>query len=168
MIDIKRIFPECNADTLLIELVMRKGRPPHYKGCTNVAKALNHLGNKNRFATGLIDKDKFKNTPTYFGSFVVKEDKEKTEGLILKHLPDTQLHIILICKEFEPWLLARAAECGVDPKKYGFESIKKLEKASKPESSPDRVQFKDFLSEVIGKNPPSIQTLRKWLTLALE
>ena len=111
MIQVKRIFPERNADTLLVEHLLQRGRPAHYKGNSKVAKALKDVKNNEILTYGMVDSDKFKNTPPYLKNFTItKEDKSVEQGLILKQLPNSNKHLIFICPKFEPWIWQRAVD----------------------------------------------------------
>ncbi len=166
MIQVKKVFPECCADTILVELILQRGRPSHYHGINNVGQALIKY-NKNDFIIGVIDTDKFKRPDPNIELFtVIVEDKLRSEKLLIRKQPETNKHIIRIHPEFEPWIWDLAIECGINPNDeiYGFESIEKLYTASKSVDVFDNQKFRKFVNAVILKNPPPIQTLRLWLT----
>ena len=169
MIEVKRIFPECNADTLLVELLLQRGAPAHYKGISKVAKALQAVENNEILTYGIVDSDKFKNNPPYFEQFKLIEDKSVDQGLILKQLPNSNKHLIFICPEFEPWIWQRAADCGINPNdsNFGFVSLDVLNKVSKKNEIHEQKEFKKFVNAVVQKNPPAIVTLRNWLSKVL-
>jgi len=164
MIEVKRIFPECNADTLLVELLLQRGKPAHYKGNSKVAKALERLENDTILIFGIVDSDKFKNTPPYLANFTItKEDRSGDMGLILKQMPGSQKHLIFVCPKFEPWIWDRAAESGINPSEHGFPSLDELYKVSKRNEIREEVNFKRFVNAVVMSDNPAIQTLRNWL-----
>ena len=166
MIDIKRIFPECNADTLLVELVLQRGTPSHYHGINNLGKALVRY-QKNDFIIGVADTDKFKRKDPNIDKFTVcVVNKLPEENLIVYQLPESNKHIIRIHPEFEPWIWDLAKKTGIDPLRFGFDTYKKFEKAAKDEDLYDNKDLKKFVNAVIQQNPPAIQTLRYWLSKA--
>lgn len=167
MIDIKRIFPECNADTLLIELLFQRGKPGHFHGISKVAEALKRIDNDTLFTFGLVDSDKFKNTPTYIDEFtIIKEDRSEDCGLILRQRPNTNKHLVFVCPKFEPWIWKQATVCGIDPKIYGFENLFSFYKVSKNNLDHVDPLFKRFVNAVVMKNPPAIAVLKNWLDLS--
>ncbi len=164
MIEVKRVFPECNADTLLSELILKRGTPAHYKGVSKVSKALKKYENAEHFIIGVIDTDKFQREDNYILEFTeTVENKLIKEGLIIKKLPKTNKHLIRIDPEFEPWMWKIAKECGINPKTYGYNSLTEFYKASKREEVVQNKNFKKMINDIIKANPPAIQTLRKWL-----
>ena len=166
MIDLKRIFPECDADTLLVQLVLQRGLPVHCKGISKVAGSLERISNNNVFVLGLVDNDKLKNVPTFIRNFKEYENKVADEKLTILNLAGTQKFIVRLHPGFEKWILFVADSCDVKPENYGFEDFEKFKNAAKGESVYENKEFKKFLNEVIQKNPPAIQTLKYWLNKA--
>ena len=166
MVEVKRVFPECCADTILVQLILQRGRASHYHGINKVGQALiKHESND--FIIGLIDTDKFKRPDPNIELFTeLIDDKLADEKLLIKRQPLTNKYIIRIHPEFEPWIWDLAFSCDVDPKDeiYGFDTIEKLYHASKSEDVFDNAKFKKFVNAIITKNPPPIQTLRFWLS----
>ena len=84
MIEVKRIYPECNADTLLVELILQRGRPAHYAGISKVSAALERSRN-DIYTVGLIDTDKFKRNPTYIDNFTeIVDDKLADQNILVQ------------------------------------------------------------------------------------
>ena len=158
MIEVKRIFPECYADTLLVKLILQRGNPAHYKGIHNVAAALQKHQNHTQFTVGLIDKDKVKNASNYIKKFIVVFEQD---NLAILNLPGTQIYLIQLNPAFEKWLLAAAGSCGISlPNDYIFEHFKRDAKDINVE---DISRCKKFINSVVEANPPAIQTLKFWL-----
>jgi len=166
MIDVQRIFPECFADTLLVELILQRGAPRHYHGINNVGIALMKYP-RNDFIIGIIDTDKFKRTDSNIDLFTITiADKLHDEKLIIKRQPGTNKYIIRLAPEFEPWIWELAAKCNIPPGDFGFNTLKKLSAISKDDDAAANKNFKKFINAVITANPPPIQTLRYWLNKA--
>ena len=167
MIELKNIFPECNVDTFLVQLIFDWQIPGHRFGITEVAKALEtHSGTD--FVIGLIDTDKFKREPRFIKDFVeILHKALDDEGIIVQKIPGTNKHIIRLHPGFERWIWKAAATCGIDPRKYGFNEWKLLRAATKQQNVSENDKVAGFIKEVIEANPPAIQTLRHWLSKAV-
>ncbi len=166
MIELKRIFPECCADTILVEKILQRGMPAHYKGINKVGSALDSYEGGD-FIIGLVDTDKFKRPDPKIEQFTeLVEDKLHDQQLLIKRLPETNKYVIRIHPEFEPWIWNLAFQCDIDPKdeQYGFETIEKLNDATKTEEAFENIKLKKFINAIVQKNPPAIQTLRLWLS----
>src|SRR5437879_943073 len=79
MIDYPNLIPECNVDTLFVEMYGYK-RPNHAPGITEVSLILEKRLHNQR-ATGFIDNDKKK--PQYFKEFTEIDSTANTK--LLKH-----------------------------------------------------------------------------------
>ena len=165
MIGLKRIFPECDADTLLVQLIHQRGLPVHCKGIHKVANSLERFTNNTQFVIGLIDNDKMKNQPTFIRKFKVLEENAEQQLTIL-HLPETEKYIARLNPAFEKLILSAAEVCNIQRAQYGFDSFEKFRNAAKDEGVYDNKNFKKFINAVIEANPPAIQTLRYWLNKA--
>ena len=167
MIDIKRIIPECNADTLLVELILQRGKPAHYKGINKVGKRLEKHNDTSLFIVGLVDTDKFKREDPYIKLFTqIVEDKIAEFGIGVYKLPDTNKHLIRIHPEFEPWIWKCSGSCYVSPSTYGFNSLDDLYRATKKNEIRENLKLKKFINSVVMKNPEEIILIRKWLNMA--
>jgi len=166
---IERIYPECNADTMLVQLILQRGLPIHCKNIHKVAKSLENFSNNNLFIIGVIDDDKSKNVPTYIKGFKVFENNEnkiKEECLAILNLPGTNKYVIRLHPAFEKWILFVAESCGINPANYGFDNFEKIKAAAKGPDVYDNKDFKKFVNAIIQQNPPAIQTLKFWLDKA--
>lgn len=164
MIEVKRIFPECNSDTLLVELIFQRGKPAHYKGNSKVAEALKKHNNDNLVVVGVVDSDKFKNTPPYLKEFTeMVFDYSSNFGLILKKKPDSNKYIVFVCPAFEKWIWDRAIEIGINPAEFGFRSINDLLVISKRNEIREIPDFKRFVNEVVSSGSQAVETLKQWL-----
>jgi hypothetical protein len=167
MIEIKNIFPECDADTLLVELITGRGHANHNKGVSKVSKALKRNGNKQGPIIGLIDSDKFKriHEDPYIPAFseLVCDLINQREKLRLKKLPNKRHYLIFIHPEFEPWIWAQSKLVDVDPSSYGYSNYKEFEDDSKDYGLSESIRFKTYVNAIVQANPPGIITLRRWL-----
>jgi hypothetical protein len=168
MIDIKDIFPECDADTLLVELITRQGHANHNKGVSKVSKALKKNAHKLGPLIGIIDSDKFKrlDQDPYLPAFneVICDHIEGDEKLRLNKLPNKQHYLISVHPEFEPWIWAQATLSGLNFDDYGYENdFDGFEGDSKRYGMVESAKFKKFVNAVIIANPPGVLMLRRWL-----
>jgi len=163
---LKRILPECDADTLFVKLLLKRGLPNHQKNIHKVAKALELHQDQTLFVIGVIDNDKAKNVPTYIKGFTELVNKEPEEGLAILNLAGTEKYIIRLYPAFEKWILFVAESCDVDPGEFGFYNFEKLRNESKGDGVYNNIPLNKFIKAVISKNPPAIQTLRFWLNKA--
>lgn len=161
MIDIKRIFPECNVDTLLVQLILKRGNANHNKGINKVATAIKNYDSGD-FVIGLVDTDKFVRNPDYFVNFIVIYNRIKEEGLIILKHPNENKYLIRIDPAFEKWIMKLAEEMHI-PLPAEFDTFDKLKKAAKDDSIVDNSKFKKFLNKVINSNHPAVQTITNWL-----
>ena len=125
MIDIKNIFPECDSDTLLVQLITQRGFPNHCKGISKVSKALEkHKDAVDRFLIGMVDSDNFKriNDDKYLRNFseLIKDLKNTDEGVVLKKIPDKKHYLIFIHTEFESWAWKQAGLATINTLEFGF------------------------------------------------
>src|SRR5688500_17918097 len=109
------IIPECYVDTNLIETLVRPQKGyNHQKGCGTVAKKMQTLF-KDRFALGIIDKDK--RELAYLREF--SEVASKGNLYLLKH--QTRPHyFILIRPAIEQFILDNALGAGLVLSDYGL------------------------------------------------
>ena len=169
MIQVSRIYPECYSDTLLVELILQRGKPGHRKGISKVAKDLIKFDRDDLFVVGLADTDKFKrdNENPNLQHFEIIENRLIEEGLLILKKPGTEKHLIRIDPEFEPWIWERASECEINPGDFGFSNLADLYAGSKSNEVDENQNMKQFIKNVIKKNPPAIKTLREWLVRVL-
>jgi hypothetical protein len=126
MIEVKRIFAECCADTLFVELLLQRGKSTHCGGITEVAKALENF-RTNEVVIGFIDTDKFKRDPPFIRKFT--EDlggNFEDENIAVKRIPNTQKYIVRLHPEFEDWIWALCEKFNIDTSKYGYQTIEHL------------------------------------------
>ena len=168
MIEIKNVFPECDVDTLLVELILQRGKPMHNKGITKVVNSIANYNNSSKYLIGITDTDRFKrdkDNPNLKKFSEIVADKIEAEGLLIIKIPATNKYLIRINPDFEPWLWKLALECNINPSssEYGFSSYDEFYKASKRYGLKQEPRLKKFVNAVVLNNPPAIVTLKIWL-----
>ncbi len=165
MIDIRRVYPECFADTLLIELIFNT-RAWHLKGINNVADQLERFQNISLPIVGIIDKDKFTRIPDYIKSF---KEIEHKHSLILMQLEKTKKFIVQLDPAFEKWIIEAGASCGITLVGTVYErDFKAFRHDAKDDEVHNNAKFKKFVNSIVTANPPHIQTLRSWIERVFE
>ncbi len=170
MINITNIFPECDVDTLLVELITQRGRANHNKGVSNVSRALVRNKDKEGPIIGVIDSDKFKqlNKDKYLLEFseIIKNligTNFKEDLQLCKH-PAKNHYLIYIHPEFEPWLWKQAELSGIRQQEDSeYKDYKVFENDAKKYGLSRSVSLKRFVNKVVNANPPGILMLKKWL-----
>lgn len=134
------IIPECYVDTCLTETITGcYNKFNHQKGCNTVVRKMKETFG-NRFAVGIIDKDK-REVP-YMQEF---ELVASNESLFLHKHKTKHHYIIQISPAIECFFLKAAKEKGVNITEYGFPAdLKALTKKTKQISSKDELVFKEF------------------------
>ena len=171
MIDIKNVFPECDADTLLIGLIKEKGFPNHQHGISSVNNALRTREDSNSILIGIVDLDRAKNIEENKHLIKFTEEIANTIGsdeeLLLKKLPSKEHYVIFVNRAFESWIWKQADLAGINKNTFGFTSLDDLCDVSKhyrtTADSDNGKKFKKFVNTVVRANPPGIILLRKWL-----
>lgn len=152
-----RIIPECNVETLLMQL-MGFGKTNHEHGINNVTKAMEKQY-KNRLAIGIVDNDKIAKHP-YYQEFNVIETHDH---FLFKQRPDTQHFVIVFTPDFEYCIFNIAKELGIDPKKDGFKNVKQFKKFTRTEDVADNERVKIFLNRLIYKKNSPLQYIHTWI-----
>ncbi|MBC9912937.1 hypothetical protein [Chitinophaga varians] len=155
------VIPECFVDTNLIEtLVPPVSRYNHQKGCGTVAKVMKE-NFSNRFALGIIDKDKYE--IDYLKEFSVIC---QTGSLILhRHLNTTRHHyIIQIYPAMERFILDSAAAVNISLSNFGLpEELQQLKKVSKSVNTKKDERFKQLFRELHQAGADNIIRLANWI-----
>lgn len=169
MIDIKNIFPECFSDTLLVELILNRGKANHKKNISKVVNALKDKSDSNEKLVGVVDYDVFKKTFIYnkylnvFSQIV--EDKESLDAsLRILKIPTKNHFVIFIKPEFEPWIWKQAELANVKNFDFNIKDLEDLYKKSKHQKNGINLDLKKFVNAVVMANPPGIKLLREYLT----
>jgi hypothetical protein len=158
MIDYPQILPECNADTLLVNMLIG-ATTAHNRGINTVFATLKKFESNNKKAIGVIDDDKRKDKDPYY-----KKYKLKKEYLCFKHLQHPngiQELIVTHGKGFEKFIMRVAEEADVQHKLLkDFDRLKILAKSEAAKTDTD---LKNLLNTLIQKNPPTLIYIREIL-----
>ena len=139
---IMNLLPECYVDTNLIEYLL-DASVNHQHSCSRVVGQLNSTF-VNRFAIGIIDKDKVE-----LGYIRDCVEVAKTAHLtLLKHETRPQ-YLITIYPAVDGFILDCAKDQGVDPKVFGIPSdLKSFTKVSKAVTSNTDTRFKCLFAAI--------------------
>jgi hypothetical protein len=154
------VLPECYVDTCLIEtLVPPRTHYNHQKGSGTVAKKMkNFFGD--RFALGIIDKDK--RELYYLREFTLVAKKENLE--LFKH-GSLHHYLILINPAIETFILTNAAAAGISITSFGLpENPDEFRKLSKLVNSKHDSRFKNLFKALIKSGREEIMTLINWIS----
>ncbi len=160
----KSIMTECYADTLLIEILVPSENGYNYKH--NCFKVEGEMKNSERFAVGVIDKDKRK--IGYLNSFEVIDLLEGS--LILWKQSEKAQYIIQICPALEKWILRICIAEKIDVAKHGLPNeLKELMKYTKSRASIDDNRLKSLFKEISSRSDcVDVRKFKHWLRLLKE
>jgi hypothetical protein len=162
-----KIFPECYADTLLIETLF-----PHlagyvsHKDGTEVAKDMEKFPAE--IVIGVVDNDK--RMPSYFKSFQIVEDSIYAQLQWKKH-PERDHHIIVLSKHskgIELWLYHAAFE--INPAEFGLPSsledkrmFRQFRKRTKSLSIKSDIELCAFIQAICEQETEPINLIKTWI-----
>ncbi|MFZ2724748.1 MAG: hypothetical protein WAX77_00680 [Methylococcaceae bacterium] len=153
------ILPECFLDTNLVETLV----PPintynHQTSNGAVAKAMRSAELNNKFAIGVIDRDK-QELP-YLKEFDLLATKHEV-GLYkhpMKH------HYMIVHPPLEKWIMAECNAVNLDIHQYvEFSDFKIFKKIAKTRTSKDDKNFKSLFEDLRANNAKGIIQLSNWL-----
>lgn len=172
------IIPECYIDTKLIKMIVPpKGRYNHQHG-TNAFSIMQPDDKVKKRKAGILHDT--------FALAIVDEDFEEREyprecnliyqlpgKLKLKKHPLKHHYFIMICPEFEKWLIGQVKEMGSTLEEYGLPSdldqLERITKTSKSENQdPYSDNFKRLFKDLREYNTTSIALIRLWITYLKE
>jgi len=158
------VLPECYVDTCLIEtLVPPKTHYNHQKGTGTVAKKMKEQF-RDRFAIGIIDKDK--RELHYLQEFTLIISKDNLE--LYKH-KQKHHYLILINPAIERFILRNAATAGLSLADYDLpDTLDELRKVSKSVNSKNDPRFKLLFSEMLKNKSQEVQLLISLLKYLIE
>jgi len=161
----KAILPECFADTLLIEtLVPTYIGYNHKHSCTAVAKEMTKGKLIDRFALGIIDKDK--DTIPYLKEFLILAECES--GLRLLRHKDKHHYMIQINPALEKWVLNVCKVAGINLEDYDLANdLEGLKKHTKSVVSIKDKKLRSLFEAIRDKagQVPAVSKLISWVTL---
>jgi hypothetical protein len=154
------VIPECFVDTNLIEtLVPPQTRYNHQKGCGTVTKIMKERF-ADRFALGVIDKDKHQ--VDYLKEF---EEVCNTDSLILHKHRTRHHYIIQISPAIERFIINNALAAGIALTDFGLPSdFDLLIRESKKVNSKNDPRFKRLFRSLMQFGAPDLQRLSSWVS----
>jgi hypothetical protein len=158
------VLPECYVDTCLIETLV----PPvthynHQKGSGTVAKKMRNYF-ADRFALGIIDKDK--RELHYLQEFALLVKKYNLE----LHKHNAKHHyLILIYPAIERFILDNALAADISLADFDLpETLEELRKVSKSVNSKFDPRFRALFSALLEEQRDEIMLLISWITYLKE
>lgn len=157
-----RVLPECDGDTLMINLLGFKN-PNHQFGISVVAKAMQE-NFATRIAVGIVDNDK-KNHPKYFSSFEILDEKH---NLILKKHPTKKHYLIFLNPAFDTWIWNHAIDNNIDPSRFKIRDFKYFMKLTKNQNVHKNENVRQFINALKQKKNSPLNTLENWIKTCLD
>lgn len=168
MIELKRIIPECDADTLLVELLFMRGRAGHRKGISNTVKAVIDYPT-NQTVIGICDTDKFKrdrDNPNIklFSNSILRLPNEF--GFTINNIPDTNKYLVRINPEFESWIWDIIKKNNISIESHGISTLEEFYMITKHFRTNQDPRLKRLLLSIINHTPTpkEIYQLREFLS----
>ena len=156
------VVPECYVDTNLISTLI-SSKVNHQYGCSKVSCILEQTM-KDRFAVGIIDKDKKIKNLKYVDQFTLIAQREHLE--LYKH-PSKPHYFILIKPAADKFIMDSAAAIGVNLADYGFPtSLKAFIKVTKQEDSNENPIITRLIKDI--EESPEVKALKTSLAYLLE
>ena len=154
MIEQPHILPECFADTLLVNMLI-KSTANHKRSITQVFGALKK-DFKNRKAIGVIDDDKSKDD--YYKEFKIEKDTSNYRYLIHKSKPH---YLLVLKKDFERLIFSCAEQTSV--KHSYLKDLGTLKRITKSANVHQNNEFKNLLNTLIQKKAPPLLEIQSIL-----
>jgi hypothetical protein len=149
------IQPECEADTVMIEVLGFK-KTGHQQGVNNVINAF--AIRQGLFMVGIIDRDK--RQPSKMLEF---EEVKRFEALVLLRHKVQRQHYLISHPNLEDWLYEKEAKTNnVEPAQYGFKSKSYFHEVAKSKDALKNNDLRSFFNALKQKSP-TLQTLQSWL-----
>ena len=165
LFDVYKCFlPECNLDTILVEVLLHKVfSVNHQKGNSSIAARMKVKYLKNSFAVGIIDEDKIELKALQSFTEITRLTKKGLK--IFEHKdPERHHYFIQICPAIEKWILTESKKGEINIKKYNLpDSLSELV-ALKSLSQRNDQRFKLLFQDMLqNEKCDEIITLRNWL-----
>jgi len=157
----QHFVPECFFDTVLLKkLLHTKKRLMHRKGCNNVVNDLDSKRLKDKFAVGLIDKDK--RELDYLKSCTVLYNADKI--ILWKHKDRLQF-VIQLNPPLENWVISILDEQGLRIEDFGYpRDFKKLKKQIKEDiENENDDKLNKLINAVIKTDCQTIKKIKSFL-----
>lgn len=156
------IIPECYIDTNIAETLLGIKGCNHQSGCNQVAKVMQEKY-RERFAVGIMDADKRRSG--YLEEFVKVSSSPHLE--IFHHVCRPHF-IIMLHPAADGFILASAAEAGIDLAHYGLPSVMKdFKTQTKNVNSQKDPRFKRLFQDMMGEGEfRLLKTVLKYLYIS--
>jgi hypothetical protein len=155
MIASPNLVPECNVDTVFVEMLGHKN-PNHASSISEVSKTLEGKIN----AIGFIDDDKRK--PPFlleFNQTIAQINKVR----LLKHA-NKNLYLVAVKPAMDKFIFDLCKDLEIDLKNYGLPSeLKAFISCTKKESIRRDTKFKNLLNTLLQKQPEEIVQIKSWI-----
>lgn len=160
-------MPECYADTLMIETFVPPAiRYNHKHSCSQVENEMLRGKLKDKFAVGIIDKDK--RSIQYLSEF---EEKDSVAGSLIlwRHKSKEKHHFIIqIQPALEKWILDICLSESIDLGELPND-LDKLKLYTKKQASLENESLKTLFTKMSERNEnASIRKLKGWIKLLKE
>lgn len=153
------IFPECYADTVFIEVLLRCKRVNHQHGWGKVLGQFKTQISKGNNSIALMDFDRGR---TAFAN--LKENLiqiEDSDNLYIGSYQGGDSKVIIIKDAIESFLLNIAKRCEINPAEYGLTGeLKELKSILKSKNIHTNNGYRNFLKALIKKNPAEFKAIR--------
>lgn len=157
MIDYPNLIPECNIDTLFVEMLGYK-KPNHAPSITIVSSILEKKTNQR--AMGFVDSDK--RQPLYFKEFKVIDTTANAK--LLKH-PERHHYLVVVNPDMDTFIFNLCRKLGINIADYNFPSdFKAFVSFVKKNAIRSNPNFKNLLNTILQKNPAEITKIKHWVT----
>ncbi|GAB4037178.1 hypothetical protein [Spirosoma gilvum] len=155
-----RLYPECHADTTLINYFVQNSQLiEHSAGINEVSKSLENVKSDATLLLGIVDNDKHK--PRYLRAFETLEEGNK---VCLKQKPGSNQYLIIIDKAIETFLLWNAVQVKIRVTDYGFSTdIKQLGVKLKSQAIETDPNYLQLLADLHAQKAPGFLTLERIL-----
>jgi len=154
-----RIVPECHADTYLVEVLLKKGKPKHQKNIHKVKKTVELLAQEYpalSFAA-VIDHDK--NQKDFFESL-----QEVSNQHDVLHKRRSNIHYFIIKPALEQFIFNCCQISNINLQEFQLgNNVTDLRKFFKSPAIEGNHKFKGLINELVEKKSPGILRLQSLL-----
>jgi hypothetical protein len=157
MIEYPNLIPECNVDTVFVEVLGYK-RPNHAPNINDVFKIFAKKKATEKLI-GFVDNDKRKQKEL-FGFVLIDKINDVS---LLKH-PDKEHYLVVVSPAMDEFIFKLCKRLNINiPKKLPgeFEAFKSFTKKAAIRNNLD---FKNLLNTVVQKYPPEIVKVKLWIS----
>lgn len=156
MIAYPNLVPECNVDTVFVEMLGYK-EPNHAPNINDVFKIFAKRKASEKLI-GFVDNDKKK--PKEFSTFVTID--RINDVSLLKH-PDREAYLVVVTPAMDEFIFKLCKRLNINiPRKLPgeFEAFKSFTKKAAIRNNAD---FRNLLNTVVQKNPLEIAKVKSWI-----